>query len=161
MPRRLDAGSLVAAAGAVLLLVSLFLDWYGDGDATISGWRVFEAIDLLLAAVALLALSTVAARSGLEPRLPRAPLLVLGMVALAVVFTQLVNDPPAVAGSDAGVESGAWLALAGAALLLAGAIMSAARVSLAIAVEHREPAPPPAPAHEPETVKLPPTEPPA
>ena len=30
--RRLDAGAMVAALGAVLLIVSLFLDWYGDGD---------------------------------------------------------------------------------------------------------------------------------
>ena len=156
-PRRLDAGAIVAAVGAVLLLVSLFLDWYGDGDDGVSAWRVFEALDLVLAAIALLALSAFAHRAGIERRLPDAPLLLLGAVALLVVFSQLVNDPPRVAGFDPELEIGAWLGLAGAAILLAGALMSVARVSLALSVEHRERAPSAAPSAagpETETVKL-------
>jgi hypothetical protein len=167
MPRRLDAGAAVAAVGAVMLLVSLFLDWYGEGDEGYTAWTIFEVIDLLLAAIALLVLSTFATRSGFKHRLPEAPLLVLGAVALVLTVSQIVDDPPAVAFSELDPQIGAWLALAGAALLLAGAFLSVARVSLAVSVEHREP-PDPSDAVQPagadpetETVKLTPPERPA
>ena len=150
-PRRLDAGAAVAAAGAVLLFVSLFLDWYGDDGDGFSAWTIFEVNDLLLAGIALIALSTFLSRSGIEPRLPQAPLLLLGGAALVLTASQLIDEPPAVALADFELQTGAWLALAGSALLLAGAFMSVARVSFS--VEHREPraaSPPP----ETETVKL-------
>jgi hypothetical protein len=142
--RRIDAGPVLAALGGLLLLVSLFLDWY-ERDVSgeqISGWNVFEVLDLVLAGIALGALLVLA---GLFARaLPLAPrsLLPLGAVAFVIVGTQLLNPPPA-AGEDASVEAGAWLALAGAALLLAGAIMSFARISLAVSPRDDLPAPTP------------------
>jgi carbon starvation protein CstA len=157
MSRRIDAGAGVAAAGAVLLLVSLFLDWYGDDGDGYSAWTVFEIIDLALAAIALLALSTFLGRSGVDPRLPQAPLLVLGGAALVLTVSQLIDGPPAVATSDLDPQTGAWLGLAAAALLMAGAFMSVARVSFS--VEHRE-AHPGTPPPETETVQMrPPDEP--
>ena len=68
--------------------------------------------------------------------------------------SQLIDAPPAVALADFDIQTGAWLALAGSALLLAGAFMSVARVSFS--VEHRAPS-----AAEPETVKMPPPDSPA
>ena len=53
MPRRIDAGPALAALGAALLLFSLFLAWFDGRD----GWRVFEALDLVLAGLALTALN--------------------------------------------------------------------------------------------------------
>jgi hypothetical protein len=157
MTRRIDAGAVVAAGGALLLLVSLFLDWYGDGGEGYSAWTLFEVIDLALAAVALLALSTFLSLSGVEPRLPRAPLLLLGGVALVLTASQLIDAPPAVATSELDPQTGAWLGLAGSALLLAGAFMSVAHVSFS--VEHREPRPG-TPPPETETVQMrPPDEP--
>jgi carbon starvation protein CstA len=168
MERRIDAGAMVAALGGLLLLVSLFLAWYGGEGDDYTAWTVFELVDLVLAAVALLAISTFLRRSGVEPRMPEAPLLLLGTAALVLTASQLVNEPPAVARGDFELETGAWLALAAAAVLLAGAFMSVARVSFS--VEQREPrpaAPPPAadpaPAADPETetVKLDPPDRPA
>ena len=162
MARRLDAGLTVAALGALLLLVSLFLDWYGDRDEGYSAWTLFEVIDLLLAAIALLALSTFFSRGGFEPRLPQAPLLLLGGAGFVLCASQLIDGPPAVAGSEFDPEIGAWLGLAASALILAGAFMSIARVSFS--VEHREPqpaAPPPAADAETETVKMRPPDRPA
>ena len=157
MTRRIDAGSVVAAAGAVLLWISLFLDWYGDEGEGYSAWTLFEVIDLLLAVIALLALSTLLARSGVQTQLPEVPLLILGGAAVILTASQLIDGPPAVALSDFELQTGAWLGLAGAALLLAGAFMSVARVSFS--VEQREPPPRPA-GSEPETVKMrPPDEP--
>ena len=169
MPRRIDAGAAVAAVGAVLLLVSLFLDWYGTDEGGFSAWSIFEVIDLILAGIALLAVAAFLRRSGFERRLPDVPLLALGGAALVLTASQLIDEPPAVAFSEWELQTGAWLALAGSALLLAGAFMSVARVSLAVSLEHREqPAPPPAPAPaepaadpETETVKLTPPDRPA
>ena len=151
MARRVDAGAVVAAAGALLLLVSLFLDWYGDDGEGFSAWTIFEVIDLLLAAIGLLAISTVLGRAGMEQRLPQVPLLLLGGAALVLTASQLIDEPPAVALADFDLQTGAWLAFAGSALLLAGAFMSVARVSFS--VEHREPRPG-TPPPETETVKM-------
>ena len=151
MSRRVDAGAAVAAAGATLLFVSLFLDWYGDDGTGFSAWTIFEVIDLLLAAIALLTISTFLSRAEIESRLPQAPLLVLGGLALVLTASQLIDEPPAVAIGEYELQTGAWLALAGSALLLAGAFMSVARVSFS--VEHREPQPG-TPPPETETVKM-------
>ena len=46
--RRFDIGPLIVAVGSLVLLVSLFLDWYGDQTA----WGAFEVADVLIAALA-------------------------------------------------------------------------------------------------------------
>jgi len=130
---QIPIGPLIAAVGAVLLIVSLGLDWYGE----LSGFNSFEFLDLLLVVLALATLGVLAAALGLL----RTPLrsgtpLVIGVIALVVVLSQLINHPPA--GIERDVETGLWLGLAGAALMLAGAILSTARI--AIAVEPRRPA---------------------
>jgi hypothetical protein len=142
--RRIDAGPILAALGGLLLLISLFLDWYEEdvSGEKATAWNVFEVLDLVLAASALAALLVLV---GLFARsLPLAPrsLLPLGALAFIVAGSQLI-DPPPIVDQDASVEAGAWLALAGSALMLAGAIMSFARVSLAFAP--RDDLPPPAP----------------
>jgi hypothetical protein len=134
-------GSLVAAVGGVLLIVSLGLDWYGE----LSGFNSFEFLDLLLVLLALVTLAILAADLGLL----RTPLrsgtpLVLGVVALVVVLSQLINHPPAGIGDD--VETGLWLGLAGAALMLAGAILSTARIAIAVEPRTRASAAAPPPA---------------
>lgn len=156
--RPIDAGAAVAAGGAFLLLISLFLDWYGDDGTGYSAWTLFEVIDLLLAGISLLAVSTFLSRIGVERRLPEAPLLVLGGAAVVLTVSQLIDAPPAVQRGGFDIETGAWLGLAGSALLLAGAFMSVARVSFS--VEQREPRPG-TPPPETETVKMPPPDSPA
>jgi hypothetical protein len=135
----IPVGPVVAAIGAILLIVSLFLDWYegppGDG---LSGYTVFEFLDLLLTGLAVVMLVSLAdaiglIRSGMRSGVP----LVVATVALVIVLTQVVNDPPAVAARDGNDQDiGIWLALAGAALMAAGAVLATARI--AIAVEPRE-----------------------
>ena len=130
----LPIGPLIAAIGAILLIVSLFLDWY-DG---LTGFTVFEFIDLLLMGLALATLFALAAAMG-AVRTPLRPglLLGVGLLALVIVLSQVVNDPPAVAGPNGRDQAtGIWLALGGAALMVAGAVLSTARI--AISVEPRE-----------------------
>ena len=123
-----DAGSLVAGFGALLMFVSLFLKWFDPGG---SAWTVFEIIDLLLAALSLTTLALSGARWGLIRRPTwKLPLWVPGATAFVLVVSQLINHPPAAQGSH--IETGAWIALTGTALMLAGGLLGRARVVITI-----------------------------
>jgi hypothetical protein len=126
---RFDAGTGLVALGAVVLLVSLFVDWYSpSGDA----WAVFELIDVLLAAAAATALAALVPRyAGLQRALPG-----IAFGALFVVVVQIVDAPPSARGDE--IEAGAWLALAGTALMAAGATLSAASISVTVDVRGRD-----------------------
>ncbi len=127
----------MAALGALLLLVSLFLDWYGDagGDDGITAWNSFELVDLLLAALAVVAIY--AAFEALAPtrwpRLHGVAARAAGPIALLLVFVAIVNKPPVllfVPGAE--LEIGVWLALAGALLMTVGALLGRVRVSFVV-----------------------------
>ena len=121
-------GPLVAAIGAVLLIVSLFLNWY-EGD--LEGFTVFEVLDLLLVLMALLTIASLAGGLGLVRTAPSPVVsLAVALFTIYVVVSQILNDPPAVANSDAGKEIGIWLALGGATLMGAGSLLAFARISL-------------------------------
>ena len=146
---RIDAGPLLAIPGALLLLVSLFLDWY---DPDLNAWKVFEVLDLVLAAIALPCLLAAADRLGAALPGARAvsrALPALGILALVVVASQAINHPPAAIGED--TDTGLWLALGGAVLLAVGAVLSTSHISLAVNVEGRGPTR----GTEPETAPLP------
>lgn len=135
MGHRFEAGPLVVILGALLLIVSLFLDWYAPGT---SAWTAFEVLDLLLTALAVAALPAAGGLLLAELAvLDRRWLVPLAVAALVIVGSQLVNPPPAAAGGD--LESGAWLGLAGALLMCAGALLSFGRVRFAVTVEGRDP----------------------
>jgi hypothetical protein len=137
VPRQtqLALGPLVATVGAVLLIVSLFLDWY-EG---ITGFTVFEFIDLLLV---LLAVATIASLAGglglLHPAPSPAVSLGVALFTIFVVVTQIINDPPAVVGPGGPDQDiGIWLAVSGAALMVAGAVLGYASISLAFEPRQR------------------------
>jgi hypothetical protein len=131
-PRRLDSASLLAALGGLLLFVSLFLDWYQPG---LSAWTAFEVLDLVLAALGIAAIG-VGVRSVLGEDRPRdGALPLLGAAAFLIVGSQLVNHPPAAQGG--GVQGGAWLGLAGTALMAVGGALNAAGVSLTVSLSPR------------------------
>jgi hypothetical protein len=143
-------GPLVAAIGAVVLIASLGLDWYGR----LSGFNSFEFLDLLLVVLALIALVALAAALGvMRTPLRHGTSLVVGVIALVVVLSQLVNHPPA--GIERDVESGLWLGLGGAALMLAGAVLSTARIAIAVEPRPRVTSAPPPRASEPPTSEAP------
>jgi hypothetical protein len=135
MTRRLEAGPLLVTLGALLLLVSLFLDWY---TGEITAWMAFEVWDLVLF---VLALGAIAAGLGLatqDVELTDRRLLPVGVLAVAVIVaSQIIDPPPAAAGLDP--DTGAWLALAAALVMCVGGLLTFGRVRVAIAVEEREP----------------------
>ena len=116
---------MLSALGAVVLLVSLFLDWYAPG---ISAWQAFEVLDLVLAAFALGTLWLVLSPPLLgEPRREGMALWV-GVASLVIVASQLVNHPPAATPGHA--RLGAWLALAGALVMAAPSLPALAGLDL-------------------------------
>jgi hypothetical protein len=134
-PVRVPVGPLVAAVGAVMLLVSLFLDWYEN----LTAFTVFELLDILLVVCALLIVVQLAGGMGLI-RPPASPgvALVVALFTLGVVLTQLVNDPPAVAGANGpDRDIGIWIAVAGALVMAVGALLATAHISLAIEPRER------------------------
>jgi hypothetical protein len=137
--RRLSIGPLLALLGAVVLLVSLFLDWYDD----LTAWTVFEVIDLLLAALAVATVVALLERLEAFGRPARGirdgATLAIALAALVTVVVQVVNHPPAAIDRDP--EIGLWLGLGGSALMVLGTLLSTARISVAVDVQRRDEAP--------------------
>jgi hypothetical protein len=126
---RFDATTGLVVIGAILLLVSLFIDWYKPGG---DAWAVFEWLDVALAGVAICGLvAAVPGPEGLARALP-----VITVAAFAVVAVQLIDQPPAARGAE--LQTGAWLALAATALMAIGALLAAASVSITVDVRGRE-----------------------
>lgn len=149
--RRVRAGEIVAGVAGLLLLVSLFLDWYSVPPELLFGaldrqlrnvdaWAAFSVVDVLLALVALLgialALSQVVGRG---PALPVALGVItttLGLAATLLALYRIVNQPGP--NELIGVEPGAWIGLAACLGVFLGAW-------LALSDERPRPSDPPPP----------------
>ena len=140
---RLRSGELLAGAGAVVLLGSLFADWFGVdlgaasrlGDVVIgpahsSGWDALGWLVLALAAAAIaLAGWLVVATATVRPvtQVVAADVLTatIGSVAFVVLALRAVVFQPG-PNELVTVKAGAWIGLAGALLLAVGAWWSLA-----------------------------------
>jgi hypothetical protein len=135
MTRRLEAGPALVTLGALLLFVSLFLSWY---TGELSAWEIFEAWDLVLAA---LAVAAIAAAIGLVSPdvalVDRRWLPATVFAAVVIVAVEILDPPPAATGQRP--EIGAWLALGAGVLMGAGTVLIFSRVRLAVTVEGRDP----------------------
>ncbi len=147
--RPVEAGTLLVGAGALLLFVSLFLEWFQPGA---DAWEVFEVWDLVLALLAVGALAAVAGRLGYAPARPPSWILVTAFGALVIVLHAILNPPPVARGlPDGDPAIGLWLALVASVLMAAGAVISVARISVAISTAGPAHTPPRAadPVHDP------------
>jgi hypothetical protein len=127
--RNPEAGMLLLAAAAILLFVSLFLEWY---QPAVDAWTIFEGWDLVLAVLAIVAFVAAASRMGFGPPRPGSWLLGPAIAALVIVLYAILDPPPATHGIDGDPGTGLWLALASALLMTAGAVLSVARISVAV-----------------------------
>jgi len=131
--RRFEVGPILVALAAIVLLVSLFLDWYGP----LTAWEAFEVVEVLLGALAVTAL--VIAVGQLAPDLDYVERRWLPAVVLAIavlVAAEMVDPPPAAGGEDLG--AGAWLAFGAAVAMFAGTVLTFGRVRFAVSVEGRQ-----------------------
>jgi hypothetical protein len=145
--RRLRRAEVVVGVSAVLLLVSLFVDWYGVklsvprvGSVvlpvgSVNAWDAFTVVDVYLAITAVLGLMLFVAQAAF--RAPAIPVslsvivTVLGGVAAAVVLWRIV-DPPGISGAPAVLAThlsrtlrpGAFIGLAAAIGIFAGGYRS-------------------------------------
>jgi hypothetical protein len=142
MPERIDAKPAVALVGGALLLVSLFMTWYqvpatppaiGKVDVG-NAWRVFESLDLVLAAVGVASLYGAWEQLTGHYRFGESWLLPASLVALIVVASQII-DPPATAGLNPSIAAGAWLALGGSAAMFIAGVLGMASVSLTVEMD--------------------------
>jgi len=120
----LRLGELLALAGAVCVIVSLWLPWYENAVGKLSAWNTFgPALVLLMAAAAAalgLVVSTITERS---PALPVAAAVwstLFGVLAVISAVVRVLERPE----HATSLCSGAWLALAGAILMLVGSWQS-------------------------------------
>lgn len=129
---KLGTGDIIAAAAGFVLLIALFLPWYGAeaqfGGVSISesanAWQTMSFIDILLFLVAAIAIAVPVARAtGSLPADVPGPVLVVAVGALGVllVLFRLVDIPapdlPEVADGTFGFgrEPGVFVALIAAA----------------------------------------------
>jgi hypothetical protein len=129
-----DLSTALVAIGAVAVLVSLFLNWYGDPGQ--NAFTSFEVTDWLLVALSVGALVVIGTESWSGGGTPNNRLAwICGLLAFLVV-AQLLDPPPAARGMDR--EIGGWLALGGSVLMVAGAVLAMAEISVTIDVAERE-----------------------
>lgn len=110
--RRLRAGEWVAAVSGLVLLVSLFLPWYDDGEGSGSqtGWEAFALLDLLLAVVALAALAIPLVTA--SQRVPAVSIAhqslttLVGILTLVWVLIRVLNLPDEATGREIGLAVG-------------------------------------------------------
>jgi drug/metabolite transporter (DMT)-like permease len=122
--KRLRAGELLALAGAVCVIVSWFEPWYQTAAGRLDAWDTFgPAVALLLAAVSAalwLLVSTVTERSVALPVAAAVWSVLFGLVAVVSAVVRVLERPD----HATSLCAGAWLALAGAIAILAGAWQS-------------------------------------
>jgi hypothetical protein len=126
---RLTPGDISAGVGGVVLLVSLWLNWYGvsvnvsgfSASESASGWEVLSTIDIILFVIALAAILLVAVKAlGQLPQDLAIPMVLLGLGALAVLLVLFrIIDSPAPSDLpdqvDVSRKFGIFIALIGAA----------------------------------------------
>jgi hypothetical protein len=125
-PSRLTQGQKIAGGAGVLLLVSLFLSWYGVDlggiaaaagvDVSVNAWDAFGLIDLVLFLTALAAIAHAAlAASDRKVELPVSPAQVvagLGALSVLLIVYRLLNQPGP--NELVGVRFGLFVGLLGA-----------------------------------------------
>jgi hypothetical protein len=124
---------VLVGLGALVMLVSVFLDWY---EPNVTAWQAFEVLDLAMATLSLAAL--VAVVGTVQPdatviERQQLPLIVVAL--LVIVASQILDPPPGISGDPL---IGAWLALGAALVMCVGAVLTLGRVSFAFEVEGRD-----------------------
>jgi hypothetical protein len=131
MEHRVPVGPLLGGVGALIVAVSLFFDWW-DG---VTAFDAYEVLDLVLLGLAAVIIVQLAGGLGLvRPAARPTTSLLVAVLTVVIVISQLIDDPPAVAGRPGGHALGIWLALLGGGLMTIGALLAYGHISLALHV---------------------------
>jgi hypothetical protein len=172
---RLRFGEMIAAAGAAVLFLVMFLDWYGPegGTGGASAWESFTFIDLILFVTIVVAIGlavlTMTQRTVALPLSASVLVTALGALSTLLILYRLINEPGFELGipdSLITIKFGAYLGLLSAAAIAFGGFMSMrdegasfGSAASRLAATPTRPAPPPAPPGE-QAVPGPPPPPP-
>ncbi|MEX2193882.1 MAG: hypothetical protein WD844_01230 [Thermoleophilaceae bacterium] len=128
---RVSTGELIAGAGGLALFLFLFLDWFGP----LSGWQLFDFMDIVLAVIGLGTAALVAARAaGTDVNAPTA-IGLAGFAAFWIVLTFLIE------GEERKI--GLWLSLLASIAIVYGATTVVKGKPAAAAPGPPPPSPPP------------------
>ena len=126
--RKVRTGEVVAGAAGVILLIVLFLPWYGvrGRAATLDAWQAFSVVDIVVALVAVLGIALLVVQvAGRGPAGPVALGVITGtlaLVAFVLVAFRIIDQPGP--NEFVTVRAGAWLGLVASALVAAGTWLS-------------------------------------
>jgi hypothetical protein len=113
-------GQLIAGAGGVLLIASLFMPWVEVSGGDESGWELSSTTDVFLLIAALMAIASTITGGRVALFRPdmsvNAAADILGVVATVLLAWLLIFDLPAGASAEAGL----FLALAAAIAIMSG-----------------------------------------
>jgi hypothetical protein len=129
--RRLRVGEWITALSGLVLLISLFLPWYGsealfarDPRETYSAWQSLAVIDVVLALVAAgavgLAVITAAQRLPAVPLTFNVFLTLAAMLGVVLVLIRAIDLPDIAVGRMPAL----WLGVAGALGVLVGSLVA-------------------------------------
>jgi len=143
---RLRLGELLALIGAGCVIAALLLPWYESPAGTLDAWKTFgPALVLLIASAAAalaLVVATVTERSTALPVATAIWSTLLAAIAVVAAIVRVLERPD----HASSLCAGAWLALAGAAAMLAGSWQSIRDERTgSYAAANPPPRPPPAP----------------
>ena len=118
---RLSFGEMVAAASGLALLLFMFVPWYrndrGFDVQSLSAWKAYALIDLVLFIAAALAIAMGVARAAraIPPNLPMSPAMIVAaagaLAALLVLYRILEPPDPGMDGVEIGRKIGVYLGL--------------------------------------------------
>lgn len=122
--RTIRVGELLALAGALCVIVSMFLPWYEGPAGTLDAWETFgPAVVLLLAAAASglwLFIATLTERTTALPVAAAVWAVPLGLIGLVSALVRVLERPD----HSTQLCAAGWLAFAGVAVILVGAWQS-------------------------------------
>jgi uncharacterized membrane protein len=121
---RMRSGELAALAGAVCVIVALTLPWYENSEGKLSAWSTFgpAVVLLMIATLAALALAftTLTERSTALPVAAAVWSTLFAAIGVIAAIVRVLERPH----NASSLCAGAWLALVGALLMLAGSWQS-------------------------------------
>ena len=136
--KRLGLGDIVAAAGSLLLVLSLFLTWFGvsgtenlcgAGKSSCTGFETFTILDLLLvaAAAAPMILVWIVIRGHELSWPPGEVTMIVGAIATTLILYNGIVDRVGENRSFVSLDIGWYLGLVGALAIIVGGAISQIR----------------------------------
>lgn len=123
MEERFRTGSGLAVVGGALLVVSLFLEWFGEegtcASDSCSAFKTFSAVDIILLGLGVAAILLGLVGLTAPGRAPSVLLSLAGLTAFGIVITMLVEF-----GDDLSSKVGLYLALVASIATSLGAMIA-------------------------------------